>query len=420
MAEFKFTKGQEDGLKSFTEFYLSPNETVMLLKGYSGTGKSTLVAEIISQLPKLEAMAKMLDPDFVAYEPVLSATTNQAAESLIIATGNKHEARTIHSTLGLRLEMEDYRTGKKVLRPTKEKKVSRKLIFVDEVSYIDKALLAHIFGETEDCKFVFIGDPAQLTPVGSNYMPVFNLKTREIELTEPTRFETGPVAGLVNELRQTVVANAPYPNFSKFVEAGVLEKFPLQQWQALVLDAFNDPDKWGRTKILCYTNDAVQFYNNWLTGVFHGSTDPKPGQVMVANETKQLAQAMIANNGEVLITDVEPAIQHNVSGWHLTIRNKGEGWFMPSSRDATKQALKYAREEDDWTAMREIQDQWLDLRPSFACTVNKSQGSTYDTGFIDLGNIMQKVKQNSQLARILYVCCSRFRKRMFFTGDTRG
>lgn len=420
MAEFKFTQGQEEGLQLFTEFYLNPLESVMLLKGYSGTGKSTLVAEIISRLPELESMAKLVMPDYVPYEVVLSATTNQAAESLAIATKNVCETKTIHSVLGLRLQVSDYRTGKKELVPTRSEKVTRKLIFIDEVSYIDKALLQHIFNETENCKFVFIGDPAQLTPVGSNFMPVFKMQNKQIELTEPTRFETGPVAGLVHALRACVVSEAPYPNFSKFVEPGVLEKLPMAAWQQRVLEAFENPDVWGNVKILCYTNDAVDFYNKWLTEHFHGDTEPKPGQRLVVNESKGNNVSRVNNNQEVLVQAVAEAEEHGVKGWRLELRSHAGSWFMPASRESAKQALKLAREEDDWTAMREIQDMWVDLRPSFACTVNKSQGSTYDYAFIDLGNILKKVKQNSQLARILYVGCSRARKGMFFQGDVSG
>lgn len=420
MAEITFTSGQEEGLQQFTEFFLAPNESVMLLKGYSGTGKSTLVKEIIRRLPELEAMAKLISSDFVPYEAVLSATTNQAAESLSIATGHALETKTIHSVLGLRLQIDDYRTGKKVLVPTLRDKVRRKLIFIDEVSYIDRMLLQHIFNETEDCKFVFIGDPAQLTPVGSNFMPVFQMQERQIELTQPTRFETGPVAGLVHALRATVVEGAKYPNFSNFVEPGVLEKLPMAVWQQRVLEAFENPDVWGSVKILCYTNDAVDFYNKWLTEHFHGDTTPKPGQRLVCNESKGNGVSRLNNNCEVLVTEVEDAEVYGVPGWRLQLRSSVGSYFMPASRERVKHALARAREEDDFTAMREIQENWVDLRPSFACTVNKSQGSTYDYAFIDLGNIVNKVKQNSQLARILYVGCSRVRKGMFFQGDVKG
>jgi ATP-dependent exoDNAse (exonuclease V) alpha subunit len=69
--------------------------------------------------------------------------------------------------------------------------------------------------------------------------------------------------------------------------------------------------------------------------------------------------------------------------------------------------------------MKIILDTWIDLRPSFAQTVNKSQGSTYDIVMIDLNDICSKCRTLEQLARILYVALSRGRSRIIMTGDLR-
>ena len=63
-------------------------------------------------------------------------------------------------------------------------------------------------------------------------------------------------------------------------------------------------------------------------------------------------------------------------------------------------------------------DTWADLRPTFASTVNKAQGSTYDKVFIDLSDFKPMVhKDPIQLARLLYVAMSRAKYQVIFTGD---
>lgn len=59
----------------------------------------------------------------------------------------------------------------------------------------------------------------------------------------------------------------------------------------------------------------------------------------------------------------------------------------------------------------------IDLRPSFACTVTKSQGSTFDWVFIDLDDICKRIHHPNQLARALYVAFSRARQGVIMTGD---
>ncbi len=420
MTDIKYTEGQERGSVLFGKFYLDPFENVMLLKGFSGTGKSTLVQRLLREIPKLDEMCKLLSADYVPYEVALTATTNQAAEALATSTGFTQEVTTIHKYLGLRVIVTDYRKNLRELRATKRDKRERCLIFIDEASYIDQALLTLIMDNTVDCKIVFIGDHAQLKPVQSNYMPAFSMNRNEIELTELVRFDDGPISSMVSALRKTVLEGI-WPNFSDFLSPGVIEKVDRGSFEQLAQDAFKPDSGYGRSKILAYTNDTVIGYNSRMAAVFNGSTDPQPGQIMVCNEEANNGSDRVSNNSEVQIVEVCEAVERGYKGWHLQLANKKGLFFMPRNcRTARKAAHSEAVQQDDYEFMQEVLEQWIDLRPAFSCTVNKSQGSTYDTTFIDLGNILATVRGGDQLARILYVGCSRARSRMIFTGDKRG
>lgn len=89
---------------------------------------------------------------------------------------------------------------------------------------------------------------------------------------------------------------------------------------------------------------------------------------------------------------------------------------MPDTYKDHAAALKAATAEGRYGAAREIANSWIDLRAAYACTINKSQGSTYDKVFIDLDDI-RKCNSGEQIARMLYVAVSRARFHVYFTGD---
>lgn len=416
----KYTDGQEKGAVIFGQFYMSAYENVLVLKGFSGTGKSTLVQRLITELPKLNAMLETLMPDYRPYEPKLTATTNQAAEALAASTGFGEEVTTIHKFLGLRLETTCYIKQSKELRPTLKERRERFLIFIDECSYIDQKLMKLILSETVDCKIIFIGDHAQLKPVGSSYMPAFEMNRNEINLTQMVRFDDGPIYNMVSALRKTVLEGV-WPNFSDFLSPGVIEKVDRPTFMHMAEQAFKPDSGMGRVKMLAYANDQVISYNNWLSQAFSGSPDPQEGQIMVNNEECNNGSARIPNNSEVQLASVQVANKYGYPGWMVRLSNKPGQFFMPANfRETKKKAHAEAVRKDDYAMMQEVVDAWIDLRPAYSCTVNKSQGSTYDTSFIDLGNIIRWARGGDALARALYVGCSRAKSRMLFTGDVGG
>lgn len=409
------TPGQEAGYKTFMQFYANPLETVMLLKGYSGTGKSTLVRKLIEDLPKYAEMCRMVAPNWVEPEIVLSATTNQAAEALAEATGFIKDTATIHKVLSLRVAVTDYKKQTKELVAYGDA-VTNKLIFIDEASYIDQSLLTKIFEQTDRCKLVFIGDPAQLTPVKSHYMPAFNLNNITIELTDLVRFAKGPMTDIVTNMRETVLTG----KWHKFkLHPGILDHVDQEAFDRAALKLFSDPKKYGRVKILAYTNDRVMHYNKMLADALLGTPDPQEGMRMMVNEAVNNSASRCTTNEEVTVESVREGTDYMTEGWYVTLRGKGSEYFMPKFRQDKAKAHRIAAAEDDYQAMKIIVDSWIDLRPAFACTVNKSQGSTYDIVLVDLSDICGRMHVVNQMARALYVGISRARSRVIFTGDIR-
>ena len=83
---YKPTEVQENAVKTFVEFIFSPsNDAIMLLKGYAGTGKTTLVSAFVRTLVELK------------WGCVLMAPTGRAAKVFSHYSG--HSAFTIHKKI---------------------------------------------------------------------------------------------------------------------------------------------------------------------------------------------------------------------------------------------------------------------------------------------------------------------------------
>jgi len=190
---FNATIRQDQLLKSLSNFVLNNNEEgVFLLKGYAGTGKTTVISTLVNNLWK------------TGYKSVLMAPTGRAAK--VLGLYSKKSAFTIH---------------RKIYHPKKEKnggvtfnlqknKHTNTIFIVDEASMIPDRnadsnffsngsllddLISYIYSG-KNCKLILIGDIAQLPPVKLNLSPAldkqtlmynYNKEVEEIELNEVMR-----------------------------------------------------------------------------------------------------------------------------------------------------------------------------------------------------------------------------------------
>lgn len=413
MTKFKLTPSQERGYDKFLPFYLDPLQSVMVIKGYSGTGKTTLVKYLMEQLPMMDAMAKLVAPDYIPPEILLTATTNQAAEAFSLAVDYKPTATTVYKACQLRL-IKDYKTLESNLIAYGDG-VENKLLFIDEASFLDDVALGKILAQCRNCKIVFLGDPAQITPIGTDKMPVFEMNACEIELTDLVRFNGSVMEKFMGDLRAAVVNG----HWSKFpLTPGVIDRLERPAFNAEALRLFTE-EKDKHVKILAYTNDRVTAFNNWLSQKTFGTTIPQVGQKMLVNEAVQGNASRLSANEEVIIETIEPATEYLCQGHMIRFLGRGGYFFMPADRGDKVKAHQQAVAEDDYQAMKIILDTWVELRPAFAQTINKSQGSTYDIVMIDLDDVCSMSRTLEQLARLLYVGLSRARFRIVMTGDLR-
>ena len=410
--QFSLTVDQQNAMDALNQFLCDPVETVFVLSGYSGCGKSTLVRTLIDSLPSFMKAAKLINPSHPDYQLALTATTNKAAENLGRITGDS--AGTIHSFLGLRVNT-DFKTGVTTLIPKNHDVLEYYVLVIDEASYIDSQLLKFIFSKTKNCKIIFVGDPAQLTPVKSSGTPVFDANFPGAALTTVVRQAEGnPIVDLSTKFRNTVNSG----EFFKFTPDGDNVRYLDRDTfnKAIELE-FSRPDwRYQDSKILAWTNKCVIGYNHFVRNHVKGDPHFAVGDYAVCNSFLSVGRKSIKTDQLVEITGISADCEEmGVMGNRFKLDHDIET-FMPKTLASKNERIKQAKADKEIWRVAEIENTWVDLRAAYAQTVNKAQGSTYDEVFIDLDDI-SRCNSGDQIARMLYVAVSRARMRVNLTGD---
>ncbi|HPY82525.1 MAG: AAA family ATPase [Bacteroidales bacterium] len=187
------TKEQENVMHILAEFIHSNNH-VLVVKGYAGTGKTSVIASFVQTLVELSI------PSF------LMAPTGRAAKVLSYYT--KTAATTIHKTIYRQAS-----THNGIQKFSLYFNAHAQSVFiVDEVSMLannsfDKSmfgsglllndLFEFVFENDKNCKLILIGDTAQLPPVGLSVSPAL-----DVEYLSTTFFKQIETAHLYEVVRQ--------------------------------------------------------------------------------------------------------------------------------------------------------------------------------------------------------------------------
>lgn len=324
-APFTLTDDQQHALDAFSRFLADPIETVFVLSGYSGCGKSTLVKTLLDLLPGYMKINQLIDPSQKDYEVALTATTNKAAENLASITG--HEVGTIHSYLRLRVQT-DFKTNVTTLIPRTNEQREGALIFIDEASYVDSQLLSYIFKLTKNCKIVFIGDPAQLTPVKAVGVPVFDANFSGAALTTVVRQAEGnPIVDLSTKFRDTV-NNGKFFSFKP--DGHHIRYLDRDSFNKKIEEEFTRPDwRYQDSKILAWTNKCVIGFNQYVRNHVKGSPHFEVGDYAVCNSYLQVGKQSLKTDQLVQITAISEDTERNEVLGNYFMVDHSINVFMP-------------------------------------------------------------------------------------------
>lgn len=402
------TQDQSNAYSMIIQLLTDPNERYLVIQGFAGTGKTTLIRSFLDEWPKY---CKLSGGAFKDYPVLLTATTNKAADALESATGV--QTKTIHSALNLRVVNTGYRESKLTQSNTPE--LDDMLIIIDEASFVDEALLAYIMKDTRKSKVIFLGDACQLRPVNSEITPVFDKGFKTASLTQIVRqADTSPIQQLSRSLRDHV-AGSPLPRIQ--VDGVHIQHMnPEDFTKSLIRDCALH--RGNEVRALSWTNARAQGYNAAVAEALSGNTDIKVGDIAVVNKQVVISRdRKLATDSTVMISELGSYVKDgNGIISRKVVTSLGDILTQAQDPKEVIPLIKKAYANGNNKQAYVLENQYADLRLMYSSTVNKSQGSTYDIVYIDLNDI-GGCRDRDQVRRMLYVAVSRARNKVVFTGD---
>ena len=446
--EIKLGEDQINSLNSIKNFIKSDKLCYSLI-GYAGTGKSTLIKEIIDYLEK----------EWINY--ILCAPTHKA--KVVLERFTNREGVTLHKLLSLSPNIEilnlDFRElqfsmGNKPLFPYKG------VIICDESSMVNDELFKMLEEKCKqfNCKIIFCGDKAQLRPVNSKtHSRVFNLEDRsELKHIYRQSSESGLVE-ILPVLRTEIINHFS----NKIGSEGSL--YCLSDTRSFFKEAIpyfkkaiNNNDIL-EVKMLAYTNNRVNALNNKMREVLFGKESQyEKFELLTGYENLEFNGVKFCNSMDYVIID-EPIKSDIVipnfiklPGYKLNLydaSNKTSEEILILSKEISKDYLKslaYLIEETrleaiklkmrknkyayvKWKEYYKINgsfttpfDLYYDNRLirsksfdyGYSTTVHKSQGSSINNVFIDMQNIFL-CKEEEELRQLQYVSISRSKNNVY-------
>lgn len=465
-----FTNDQMKAYHALIEFINNPynvNDYKRALVGAAGTGKTYLVKALIKNCG-------------LSYSTIgLAAPTHKACrvlnESIQIPNVN---VNTLQSDLGLRLnfDVEKFDIDNPPFDPKGRIKIGNyQLYIVDESSMINRSLLMFLEKtcKSNKCKIIYIGDATQLAPVGEKYSSAFKgIKTSSLNQIV-RQGEDNPISYLLDLLRYDVEHKTftflEYitTNRCKFNEDNTkgYQVCNPKEFEHLVQINFSDEELTRNidyVKVIAYTNNTVSAWNKFIRNTIISDSEKSvitKNDLIISYVTlvNQFNDCIIKNSEEYVLKDVVNYIhpKYNLKGFMVRFIAIHGGTvtspiFVIDHKDnfTIQMYVKLSREliQAAKTAPIRVRSQcWKDyfnfkescllltniinpvtrkiefrrdLDYGFSLTVHKSQGSTFNTSFVDVNDIVFDKYGNpytdaEEINRRLYVAASRSKNKLY-------
>lgn len=411
---------QEAVITAILAWLKDPDEPFFVVRGYAGTGKTFAIRNLV---------------DRVRGRFIFTAPTNKATKVLkdtMTSPEFKPETRTIYSLLGLRLEANG--ELKELAVPEDPIDLSQYVaVIVDEGSMVNKVLLTHIEMTAKQfgVKFIFMGDPAQLPPVKETGSGIWALRPEA--LLEKVMRHDNQILTLATRIRSVV--NHPAPTIKlesdNDGDQGVW-KLDERKFREVILRAVDDGQftKINYAKAIAWRNVTVDSLNRFIRGRLWDNaaqhTWVEGERVIFTAPAKDLQdEPMASTDDEGVVMNVATAEHPLYAGfdcWRVSImlddNRPAVAWVVhPNSaptlaKELAEIAASAKSNPRRWKAYWEMKDAFHSLRYAYAITAHRSQGSTYNTVFVDYKDILINQNRNEAM-RCLYVACTRPSKRLF-------
>lgn len=442
---FEPTNQQIELIAALARFCSSttPSDTVFILNGYAGTGKTSVTGALVKSLPLIGLKATLLAP------------TGRAAK--VLASHAGHPAWTIHRRI--------YRHASPGSRQQEitgiaENRAINTIFIVDEASMIAAAdtatggnlledLIHYVYSGT-NCRLILSGDTAQLPPPGSSESPAMSpatLKAMGLHVVRATITKTvrqstrsGILYNATRLRRDMLLDPIPRPTLvaAPFSDVKVTDAEDLQD----ALEASYARHGTGNTLLITRSNKrAVQFNlairadildyevelvkgeqlmiakNNYywtrdikgLDFIANGEiaivehiygTETHLGGIRYADVRLKLADHDIALDAKIMLsslTSEAPSLDPDLARRHHDALLDNRAMFTPDTPYSTRMAR--LKDDPHFNA--------LQVKYAYAVTCHKAQGGQWDSVFIDMAMIQPEALTTTDFYRWLYTATTR-------------
>ena len=447
---YKPTLEQEKVVKKLADFLFCQNsETLFLLRGYAGTGKTSLIGALVKTLDQLQQKCILLAP------------TGRAAKVFAHYAG--HSAFTIHKKIYRQRtfsnEMDNFSINENLHQHT--------LFIVDEASMIaNDGLSGSMFGtgrllddliqyvySGQGCRLMLIGDTAQLPPVGEVESPAlcvdilkgYGMEVYEGMLTEVVRqLHDSGILYNATALRRYIADEdfftLPPVRVNGFPDVKVV---PGNELIEAINDCY-DHEGMDETIVVCRSNKRANIYNKGIRNMilYREEELEAADMFMVAKNNYFWAEACkeldFIANGDIAVVrrvgheqemygfrfadvvlcfpdydDLELEVKLLLDTLHTD---------TPALPKEQNDKLFYTVLEDyaDITTKRERMKKMkadpyynaLQVKYAYAVTCHKAQGGQWQSVFVDMGYIPPEAYRTTDFYRWLYTSVTRATDRL--------
>ena len=447
------TEEQEKAIECIADFLFKPeNDTLLLLKGYAGTGKTTLIGAVVRTLSEMRA----------GY--VHMASTGRAAK--VFSRYSGFSAYTIHKKIyrqkSFSNDLDNFSLNDNLHKNT--------LFIVDEASMISNdGLTGASFGSGrllddlieyvyagQGCRLLIIGDDAQLPPVGEDESPAlsaevlrgYGLDVTECILTEVIRYSgRNGILSNATMLRERMAADDIYdlPVLSlKGYED--ISSIPGSELIEAINSSYNEVGM-DETMVICRSNKRAYLYNKGIRNTilyreeelstgdilmiaknnYHWTADCKEmdfianGDIAVVRRVRRTQEMYGFRFADVVLSfpdhnDIEFELKILLDTLHSDYpslsKEDSDRLFnavMEDYSDITnkKERMKKLKEDSFYNA--------LQVKYAYAVTCHKAQGGQWKRIFIDQGYITEDTF-TPDYYRWLYTALTRASEKLYLVN----
>lgn len=422
-------KQQEKALE-LLKLWVGSAKQLFVLSGYSGTGKSYLTRQFLEWYRE----------NYSNHSVAVLAPSRKACKNLQTILTDLVEVTTISSFLGLTPQI-DQTTGILTFGTSDNQNCTTSpsdfdLVIVDEYSMPNEATILDL--NSQCSKILYLGDMAQLPPIGEDNSIVPSLNATNYQLTDVVRY-SGDLARIAHSWRKDTSINIGHgstvtlKSISKPIpitttpDESIIELTKIK-WITQYYKAVKNSEN---VQLLTFTNKACDKWNSFVRSEIWESNEPYCiGDRLIAKSPlfrpsgKNRLETAFNNSTEfIVIGDYRFNDLQLFSIWYeyysVPVRSDSgqqTDLFVLTPDSKLRQQAELDRLRNEalatkvnshrgalWSRWHQLKKTFDDVAFAYAITTHKAQGSTYDAVYLDLPDI----SKCRDIERITYTALTR-------------